>query len=61
MLCSDVFNIRESYYTGLQLPVVIALAVVIGVCLVGISYLVWQKKRVKAFRQYKQLYVDSRN
>ncbi|CAH3182653.1 unnamed protein product, partial [Porites lobata] len=46
---------------SLQLPVVIALAVVIGVCLVGISYLVWQKKRVKAFRQYKQLYVDSRN
>ena len=43
------------------MPVVIALAVVIGVCLVGISYLVWQKKRVKAFRQYKQLYVDSRN
>lgn len=41
----------------IQMPIVAALAVVIGVCLVGIFYMVYQKKQ-ESVRQYQLLYVD---
>jgi len=37
------------------MPIVAALAVVIGVCVVGMSYMAWQKKRGKSAHQYKPL------
>jgi len=43
------------------MPFAAALAVVIGVCVVGMSYMAWQKKREKTARQYKPLYIDEQN
>ena len=56
-------NIRQTpiYFPGTNLPVVAALAVIIGVCAVGISYMAWQKKPRKTARQYKPLYVNQPN
>ena len=40
------------------MPFVAALAIVIGVCVVGISYMMYQKKQNKTARHYKLLYID---
>ena len=46
------------FISGAQMPFVAALAVVIGVCVVGMSYMVYQKKRGKTAQQYKPLFID---
>ena len=43
------------HFPGMRMPIVAALAVVIGVCVVGMSYMVYQKKRGKTASQYKPL------
>ena len=43
------------HFPGMQVTIVAALAVVIGVCVVGMSYMVYQKKRGKTASQYKPL------
>ena len=42
------------------MPLIAALAVVIAVCVVGMSYMVYQKRRSgqKTARQYKLLHID---
>ena len=40
------------------MPLIAALAVVIAVCVVGMSSMVYQKKRRQTSRQYKLLHID---
>ena len=48
-------------FAGINLSVVAALAVIIGVCVVGMGYMAWQKKKEKSARKYIPLYEDLQN
>lgn len=48
-------------FTGINLSVVAALAVVIGACVVGMGYMAWQKKKEISARKYIPLFEDLQN
>lgn len=48
-------------FSGTNLSVVAALAVVIGACAVGMGYMAWQKKKEISARKYIPLFEDLQN
>ena len=48
------------FFLGYQTPVVAALGILISVCLIGMSYMAWRKKR-GTVRQYQPIHIDASN